>query len=75
MSNKTKQALATYLRAFAACAVAGAMVIGKSPLEYTSTDVLALANTVWVSFLPVLARAFNSKDAAYGVGSSTAAKK
>jgi len=70
MNSQLRSALATYARAFIASVITGMIALNISPLTMTRQDLLALSNAVWVSFLPVLMRALNAKDTAYGVGSS-----
>ena len=70
MSNKTKKALKTYGYSFLACLGAAVVALHKSPFDYTVEDLKWIGNTVWFAFLPVLVRAVNPKDAAFGVASS-----
>ena len=49
----------------AAVAAIGALT-GKSPVDFASGDWWAVANSVWVSIVPVAMRFFNTQDPAFG---------
>jgi hypothetical protein len=54
--------LASYLRSLLATTITAIFAVGKLPLFFTSEDWLIVANTVWISFIPVLIRLLNPKD-------------
>jgi hypothetical protein len=54
--------LASYLRSLLATTITAIFAVGKLPLFFTSEDWLIVANTVWISFIPVLLRLLNPKD-------------
>jgi len=56
------QILASYLRSLLATTITAIFAVGKLPLFFTSEDWLVVANTVWISFIPVLIRLLNPKD-------------
>ena len=60
--------LKSYLRTFGATCLVALLAIGKTPLEFTPENWLNVANAVWISFIPVLIRALDSKDSAFGKG-------
>lgn len=64
MNPKILAALGTYGRALLACLIAEISIMG---VPATNADVVKLANAVWVSFVPVIIRALNPNDSAYGV--------
>ena len=66
MSPRIKAALATYTRALLASVITAIIALNISPLTMTRDDAAKLANAVWVSFLPVIMRALNPGDAAFG---------
>ena len=66
MNPQIKAALATYARAFLTAIITGMVALNISPLTMTHSDVVKLANAIWVSFLPVILRALNPKDNKYG---------
>ena len=55
-------ALASYARSFLAVAVTSFVSIGKSPIDFTSSDWKHAANGLWIALLPVIIRAVNPKD-------------
>ena len=65
--KKVLAMLGTYGRAFLACVVTTIVAMDVPVVDYTKADVVKLANAVWASFLPVLIRALNPNDTAYGV--------
>ncbi len=58
--------LKSYLRTFGATILVALLAIGKTPLEFTPDNWLNVANAVWISFIPVLIRALDPKDSAFG---------
>jgi hypothetical protein len=54
--------LASYLRSLLATTVTAVFAIGKLPFLFDSQDWLVVANTVWISAIPVLIRIINPKD-------------
>ena len=58
--------LKSYGRALLATALTAMLALHKTPLEFTSADWLLVANSVWVSFIPVLIRALDPNDTAFG---------
>ena len=64
MSPKLIAALGTYGRALLACVIAEITVSG---IPVSNADVVRLGHAVWVAFVPVIIRALNPNDSAYGV--------
>jgi hypothetical protein len=64
-----KQVLISYLQSLLATALTAALAIGKSPLDFTSTDLKVVVNSVWLAFIPVIIRALSKQDTAFGVNS------
>lgn len=56
----------SYLRALAATALTAMLALGKTPFQFTTADWLLVANTIWVSFIPVVIRALDPNDHAFG---------
>ena len=54
--------LASYLRSLLATTVTAVFAIGKLPFLFDSQDWLVVANTVWISAIPVLIRIISPKD-------------
>ena len=54
--------LASYLRSLLATSITAVFAIGKLPFLFTAEDWLVVANTVWISFIPVLIRLLNPND-------------
>jgi hypothetical protein len=54
--------LASYLRSLLATTVTAIFAIGKLPFLFDSQDWLAVANAIWISFVPVVIRLLNPKD-------------
>lgn len=61
--------LKSYLRALLATALTAMLALGKTPLQFTPDDWMLVANTVWLSFIPVVIRALDPNDNAFGVNS------
>lgn len=57
-----KAILASYLRSLLATSLTAIFAIGKLPFLFTAEDWLIVANTVWISFIPVLIRLLNKND-------------
>jgi hypothetical protein len=64
MNPRLLAALGTYGRALLACLITQITVSG---IPVTNADVLRLGHAVWVAFVPVIIRALNPNDSAYGV--------
>lgn len=62
-----KAMLASYGRAFLATALTAIFAVGKLPTEFTQAEWLAVANAVWIAIIPVLIRALNPNDTAFGL--------
>jgi hypothetical protein len=56
----------SYLRALAVTTLVAMLSLGKTPIEFNANDWLTVANAIWVSFIPVVIRALDVKDAAFG---------
>ena len=56
------QILASYLRSLLATSLTAVFAIGKLPFLFTAEDWLTVANSVWISFIPVLIRLLNKND-------------
>lgn len=56
------QILQSYLRSLVATSITAVFAIGKLPFLFTAEDWLTVANTVWISFIPVLIRLLNKND-------------
>jgi hypothetical protein len=54
--------LSSYLRSLLATSLTAVFAIGKLPFLFTAADWLVVANTVWISAIPVLIRIINPKD-------------
>lgn len=57
----------SYLRALLATTLTAMLAIGKIPTEFSNTDWLTVASAVWVAFIPVIIRALDPKDTAFGI--------
>jgi hypothetical protein len=55
-------ALASYARSFLAVAITAIVSLGKSPIDFSSSDWKHAANAVWIAAIPVIMRAVNPKD-------------
>ena len=64
-----KQVAISYLQSLLATALTATLAIGKSPLDFTSTDLKVVVNSVWLAFIPVIIRALSKQDTAFGVNS------
>lgn len=62
--------LKSYIRALIATTLTAMLALHKNPVTFTGTDWLIVANTVWVSFIPVVIRAIDPNDTAFGVNST-----
>lgn len=71
MNKKTQALLASYARHLVATIFTAVLAISNvshvSPLNFTKGEWLLVANTLWVSALPVVRRYLNKKDPAFGV--------
>jgi len=63
-----KAMLASYGRSLLATFLTAMLAIGKLPYEFSAADWSIVANAVWVAFIPVLIRALNPNDEAFGFG-------
>jgi hypothetical protein len=52
----------SYLRSLLATTLTAIFAIGKLPTSFDSSDWVIVANTVWISFVPVIIRLLNPKD-------------
>ena len=52
----------SYLRSLLATTLTAVFAIGKLPISFDSGDWTIVANTVWISFVPVIIRLLNPKD-------------
>jgi len=59
--------LASYLRSLLATSLTAVFAVGKLPVLFTAEDWLIVANSVWISFIPVIIRALNPKDDGFGI--------
>lgn len=66
-----KEVVVSYLQSLLATALTAALAIGKSPLDFTSTDFKMVVNSVWIAFIPVVIRALSKNDTAFGVNSDS----
>jgi len=67
----SKKIVISYLQSLLATTLTAALAIGKSPIDFTSTDVKVVINSVWVAFIPVIIRALSKNDTAFGVNSDS----
>lgn len=77
--NLNKAAIDSYGRhllgaVVSAIAAIGALT-GQSPVDFSSGDWWAVANSVWVAVVPVALRYFNTKDPAFGKVADAVAKE
>ena len=70
MNPKFQSVLATYAQSLLACIATAMMSLGVTPFTMTHADLVKIGNAVWASFLPVLVRAINPKDSAFGIGTN-----
>ena len=54
--------IASYLRSLLATSLTAVFAIGKLPFLFDAQDWLVVANTIWISAIPVLIRLINPKD-------------
>lgn len=69
MNPKLQAVLATYAQSFLACVITAMVSLNVTPFTMTHSDLVKIGNAIWASFLPVIVKAINPKDSAYGVGS------
>lgn len=67
----SKKIVISYLQSLLATTLTAALAIGKSPIDFTSTDVKVVINSVWVAFIPVIIRALSKNDTAFGINSKS----
>ena len=58
--------LASYGRSLLATALGAIFAIGKLPFEFTQADWYAVGNAIWIAVIPVVIRALNPNDPAFG---------
>jgi len=68
MNPKLQSVLATYAQSLLACVITVMMSLNVTPFTMTHNDLVKIGNAVWASFVPVLVRALNPKDSAFGIG-------
>jgi hypothetical protein len=61
-----KAMLASYGRSLLATALGAVFAVGKIPTDFTPADWAAVANAIWIAVIPVIIRALNPNDAAFG---------
>ena len=57
---------ASYGRALLATSLTAIFAVGKLPFEFTAADWNLVLNAVWIAVIPVLIRALNPGDVAFG---------
>lgn len=67
MNPKLRSVLATYAQSLLACVITVMMSLNLTPFTMTSADWVKIGNAVWASLVPVLVRALNPKDSAFGI--------
>jgi len=67
MNPKLQSVLATYAQSLLACVITVMMSLNVTPFTMTKSDWVKIGNAVWASFVPVLVRAMNPKDSAFGI--------
>ena len=67
----SKKIVISYLQSLLATTLTAALAIGKSPIDFTSTDVKVVINSVWVAFIPVIIRSLSKNDTAFGINSKS----
>jgi len=67
MNPKLQSVLATYVQSLLACVITVMMSLNLTPFTMTKADWVKIGNAVWASFVPVLVRAMNPKDSAFGI--------
>lgn len=68
MNPKLQSVLTTYAQSLLACVITVMMSLNVTPFTMTHSDLVKIGNAVWASFVPVLVRALNPKDSAFGIG-------
>ena len=68
MNPKLQSVLATYAQSLLACVITAMMSLNVTPFTMTHSDFVKIGNAVWASLVPVLVRALNPKDSAFGIG-------
>ena len=66
----TTEILASYGRSFLATFLTAIFAVGKLPFEFTATDWNLVLNGVWIAVVPVIIRALNPNDPAFGIKGS-----
>lgn len=67
MNPKLQSVLATYTQSLLACVITVMMSLNVTPFTMTQADWIKIGNAVWASLVPVLVRALNPKDSAFGI--------
>lgn len=70
MNAKAKAIAVTWAKYFAYTVFVGMATLAKSPIDYTSHDLKQLANGVWFAILPVIVKALNPGQTAFGIGAN-----
>jgi len=70
MNSQLKTALVTYAQSFLACVITVMVSLNLTPFTMTKADLVKVANAVWASFLPVIAKALNPNDTSIGIGTN-----
>ena len=70
MIAQFKSALTTYAQSLLACVITVMMSLNVTPFTMTKADLVKIGNAVWASFVPVIVRALNPKDATFGIGTN-----
>jgi len=68
MNPKLQSVLATYAQSLLACVITAMVSLNVTPFTMTKADLVKIGNAVWASFLPVIVKALNPKDSAFGIG-------
>jgi len=61
-----KAALISYARALLATVLTAIFTVGKLPTDFSSQDWYGVANAVWIAVIPVVIRALDPNDLAFG---------
>lgn len=55
-------ALGSYARSFLAVTITAIVSLGKSPIDFSTSDWKHAVNAIWIATIPVIIRAVNPKD-------------
>jgi hypothetical protein len=61
-----KAALISYARALLATVLTAIFTVGKLPTDFTAQDWYGVANAAWIAVIPVVIRALDPNDLAFG---------